>query len=286
MKTLFVFLLMTASLSISLSAQHILYLSGEGPDEPVVDLSTDPDGSQRIDSVAQPFLRVYSPLGGVPSKGIVVIAPGGSYRMLSVTKEGSDVATRLAQEGYTGVVLHYRLGRQAPIEDGVPVPQRDGLAAMHLLRTRQQSGELPDVPVYLMGFSAGGHLAASLSQLLPAEDRPDGVILLYPVISMREGITHQGSLDNLLGENPDPALVDRYSAEEHVTADLPPTLLIHAQDDGAVPLENSLLYAAALREAGVATTLLQLETGGHGFGMRSELGWVEVMLSWLARQAK
>ena len=282
MKTLFVLLLMNASLT----AQHVLYLNGEGPAEPIVNLTTNPDGSQGIDSVAQPFLRVYSPLGGVPSRGIVVIAPGGGYRMLSVTKEGSDVATRLAQEGYTGIVLHYRLGRQAPIKNGVPVPQRDGLAAMKLIRTRQESGQLPEGPVYLMGFSAGGHLAASLSQLVPAEDRPAGVILLYPVISMREGITHQGSLNNLLGEDPDPALVDRYSAEEHVTADLPPTLLVHAQDDGAVPLENALLYAAALRGAGVATTLLQLETGGHGFGMRTELGWVDTMLSWLHRQGQ
>lgn len=283
MKIVFI-LLLTFLIVPELFAQHLIYLDGEGNGPPT--LVDRPDGSKEIQTVSHPLLRVFPPMGGLPSRGIVLIAPGGGYHILAITKEGYDVASRLSQEGYTGVVLHYRLGHDGkPDANGTPVPQQDGLSALRIIRQRIDAGTFPDVPVSLIGFSAGGHLAATLTQLAPAADRPDATALIYPVITMVDSFGHRGSALNLLGEDADEARLLRFSPEKHVTADHPPTLLIHAEDDGGVPVKNSLVYRDALREAGVAVTTLLLETGGHGFGIRGDLGWFEVYLKFLERNS-
>jgi acetyl esterase/lipase len=135
-----------------------------------------------------------------------------------------------------------------------------------------------------MGFSAGGHLASSLVQLAEPGLRPNASVLVYPVISMREGIAHEGSKRKLLGTEPTDDLIAEYSTDENVTPDHPPTLLVHSTDDAVVPVENSLRYYEALREHGVPAALLIPERGGHGFGQRADLGWTEATMAWLVRQ--
>jgi acetyl esterase/lipase len=214
----------------------------------------------------------------------VVICPGGGYGYLSMTKEGERVGQWLAENGFVGMVLGYRLPHEGKTLDGVPLPQRDGLAGLRHARRLMDSLNVGADKLVVMGFSAGGHLAASLVQLADAELRPNASVLVYPVISMREGTTHGGSRRQLLGANPTGEEIAAYSTDENIGADFPPTLLVHSTDDRAVPVENSLQYYAGLRRHGIRAALLVLERGGHGYGLRPDLGWTDATLAWLARQ--
>ena len=206
--------------------------------------------------------------------------------------EGHKIAAWLNQHGITGIVLDYRLpkGRAA-------VPLLDAQQAIRI--TRAHAGEWGIDPgrIGIMGFSAGGNVAATAATLFDHGDakardpvmqqssRPDFGALVYPVISMQEGVTHPGSRNNLLGPGPASALVDRYSAELHVGEETPPMYLAHAIDDKLVPIENSRLFAAAMHEAGRPVKLLELPDGGHGlndYTGPSWYAWQEDFLVWLA----
>jgi acetyl esterase/lipase len=161
-------------------------------------------------------------------------------------------------------------------------PLNDVRQALALLRQRSAEWNLDPARLGVLGFSAGGHLAASALTLL-GPDRPAFGGLIYPVISMRTGITHDGSRDNLLGPNPAEELVDHYSLELQVDASTPPTFLAHAADDGAVPVQNSLLFHQAMIAHGVRGELHVYERGGHGFGIRgkgTEGGWMDAFNAW------
>jgi acetyl esterase/lipase len=214
----------------------------------------------------------------------VVICPGGGYSNLSITKEGERIGEWLAEHGFVGMVLAYRLPHEGEIIDNVPLSQRDGLAGLRETRRLMDSLKVGEDKLVIMGFSAGGHLASSLVQLAEPGLRPNASVLVYPVISMREGIAHEGSKRKLLGTEPTDDLIAEYSTDENVTPDHPPTLLVHSTDDAVVPVENSLRYYEALREHGVPAALLIPERGGHGFGQRADLGWTEATMAWLVRQ--
>ena len=223
----------------------------------------------------------------------VFIAPGGGYSGLSMNKEGRQLADWYNAMGVAAFVLKYRLGPRYhhPIELG------DAQRAIRLVRTRaREFGVAPD-RIGIMGFSAGGHLAATAGTHFDdgkadapdpidrASSRPDFMILCYPVASFDPAITHAGSVRNLLGDNPDPALIQELSNELHVTEKTPPTFLFHTTNDSAVPVENSVRFYLALRKAKVPAEMHLFENGPHGVGMAladpALSAWSGLLANWL-----
>lgn len=252
------------------------------------------DGILRVSNVTDPTLTIFLPPDGVPHTGKgVVICPGGGYGILAMSHEGYDVAEAFAKEGVAAFVLKYRLPSDRIMEDKSIGPLQDAQRAMQLVRERAGEWGIKNGQVGIAGFSAGGHLASTLSThyqdpLLPNPNgtslRPDFSLLVYPVISMTDELTHRGSRNNLLGDNPDAGKTTLFSNELQVTADTPPAFLVHAEDDTAVPIANSESYAAALHSHGVAVKLLTYPHGGHGFGLHNKTTtdqWFGHFVEWL-----
>ncbi|PAZ01861.1 MAG: alpha/beta hydrolase [Opitutia bacterium AMD-G3] len=213
-----------------------------------------------------------------PNGAAIVICPGGGYGGLVVGGEGHGIAKWLNAHGIAGIVLEYRLpaGR-------AQVPLLDAQKALTLTRARAAEWKIDPQKVGIIGFSAGGHLAATAATHFTPENRPDFAILIYPVITMSIG-THGGSKKNLLGATPSEELANFYSNEKQVTKDTPPTFLAHALDDKAVPIENSRLFHQACQAKGVPSKLLELPNGGHGLnGYKgpSWEAWQKQSLEWL-----
>jgi acetyl esterase/lipase len=223
-----------------------------------------------------PTLTCYLPDAAKATGGAIVICPGGGYGMLA-PHEGIDYARFLNEQGVAGFVLKYRL---APGGYHHPAMLQDAARAVRTVRARAAEWKVDPKRIGIMGSSAGGHLASTLLTHFDsgrAEDsdpierqssRPDLGILCYAVITMGE-FTHQGSKNNLLGKDPSPELVLNLSNELQVNKDTPPTFIWHTWEDNAVPVENSLQFAAALRKAGVPFDLHVYEKGGHGMGLGS-----------------
>ena len=219
----------------------------------------------------------------------VVVLPGGGYARLSDVKEGSDVAKWLNSLGISAFVIKYRLGPRY----NQPTPLLDAARAMRTLRYRAKEWNIDPNRIAVLGFSAGGHLASTLGTKFDAgkpdakdgidrvSSRPDLMILLYPVITMGE-FTHAGSKKTLLGENPTQELIKLYSNELQVTKETPPTFLMHTMTDAGVPVENSMMFAAALRKAGVPFEFHLYEQGPHGVGLAPANPY---LASWAARCA-
>jgi acetyl esterase/lipase len=223
----------------------------------------------------------------------VMICPGGGYARLAIDREGHDVARWLNKNGYIAAVLKYRLPDPVnPLEP--PLPTADGLAGMKILRERAEEWGIRKDAIGIMGCSAGGHLASTVATRASLEkdsaaSRPDFQILLYPVITLKDGPTlHPGSRRNLLGEAPDASRIDMYSNDGRVGKNTPPAFIVHAMDDKGVPIENSRRYIAALSKAGVPCELVELTTGGHGFALGTDGGepakWPPLCLEWLKKQ--
>lgn len=239
-----------------------------------------PDGGEerhvanRVSNVQVPTLTSYPAPKDTANGTAVIVCPGGGYARLAVDKEGVDIAKMLNGLGVSAFMLKYRL-----LEYGHPAPLRDVLRAIRLVRSRAaELGVRPD-RIGVIGFSAGGHLAASAATLFDAPEgrtsapldavsaRPDFVALLYPVITFQPPYAHAGSRQNLLGAAPDPALVQRLSLETQVSGTTPPAFLVHTGEDTTVPIENSMLFYQALRRAGVPAEMHLYQKGVHGFGM-------------------
>ncbi|MDR1273023.1 MAG: alpha/beta hydrolase [Odoribacteraceae bacterium] len=220
------------------------------------------------------------PATGEANGMAVLVCPGGGYTSLSMGHEGEDVARWLADNGVTGIVLRYRLPaghHEAPLADAQQ--------AMRLIRECATDWCVDPWRVGVMGFSAGGHLSATLLTRHDSLSRPDFGVLFYPVITLDARLTHRGSVRNLLGENATDQWLDYYSNEKHVSPDTPPTLLFHSGDDKSVPPENSLLFHAALRACSVPAALHVFPSGGHGWGFRPSFAshalMKEILLAWL-----
>jgi acetyl esterase/lipase len=207
--------------------------------------------------------------------------------------EGRAVAEWLNTIGVTAFVLKYRLGPRYRH----PSMLQDAARAIRTVRARAAEWGLDPERIGILGFSAGGHLASTAGTHFDAgradaadpvervSSRPSLMILVYPVITMREK-THAGSRKNLLGDNPTPELVALLSNEEQVTKETPPAFLVHTYTDTAVPVENTLMFASALRRAGVPFELHLYERGPHGFGLGIRNGVTDPVLStWPARCA-
>ncbi len=226
-----------------------------------------------------PTITVYAPDPARANGASVVICPGGGYGFLATEHEGSEVAGWLNSVGVTGVMLKYRLGPKYRH----PVMLQDAQRAVRTVRARAKEWGLDPRRVGVLGFSAGGHLASTAATHFDAGNpdasdpidrqscRPDLAVLVYPVIALATPYGHTGSLKNLLGDNQTKELVESLSNERQVTKDTPPTFLAHTNADSGVPAENSLLFAMALRKAGVPVELHLFETGVHGLGLGT--GW-------------
>ena len=247
---------------------------GTAADEVVVQRGSGiPDRS--IQNVHVPTLEVCLPPAEQRTGAAVVVCPGGGYGGLAYDKEGVEIARWLNGLGAAGFVLKYRLK-----EYGHPAPLADLQRALRFVRSRAKEWGVDPARIGICGFSAGGHLvttgathfdrgAKDAADPVEREScRPDFLIAVYPVVSMQDGITHGGSRRNLLGPNPTPELITLLSNELQVTAETPPTFLVHASVDRAVKVENSLRFYEALQAAGVAAELHIYRRGGHGFGQR------------------
>src|SRR5258708_3487452 len=243
----------------------------------------------------QPVVTPYLPAEGRANGTAVVIFPGGGYANLSMQKEGSDVAEWLVGSGITAFVVRYRLGSAYHH----PVMLGDAQRAIRTVRSRAAEWRVDPHRIGVMGFSAGGHLASTAGthfdagaasnsdSVERASPRPDFMVLIYPVITMRDPFAHRGSRTRLLGESPDSALGRSLSHETPGSDDTPPTLLVHTTDDQTVPVENSLMFYRALRAAGVPAEMHIFEHGVHGFGLAPaspELAaWTTLCQSWMRR---
>jgi acetyl esterase/lipase len=233
---------------------------------------------QIVTDVTAPTLSIFR--AREPDGSALLIVPGGGYALIVVDHEGWESARWFSRQGPTVYVMTYRLPHQG-WDAGADAPLQDAQRAIRLIRARAERDRIDADRVAVLGFSAGGHLAGSLATRfvedayapVDAADtlsaRPNAAVLLYPVVTMREPYVHMGSRQNLIGGSPPDETIARYSLETAPPADTPPTLLIHAGDDTAVPVENSLLLYSALRDAGVPVAMHVFEKGGHGFGMRS-----------------
>ncbi len=230
-------------------------------------------------------LTIYLPDPRIATGTAVIICPGGGYSGLAIDHEGHDIARWLNAKGVAGIVLKYRLPRFDETQLAEPLPVRDVHEALRLTREKAKSGAWPIDPhrIGIIGFSAGGHLAATAATHFDDNNRPDFAILGYPVITMHEGTSHGGSRHNLLGPTPDPKMEALYSNEEQVTAQTPPTFLFHAKDDRTVPIWNSEHFAAACRSAGVPVEIHEYEKGGHGFGLGhgESAQWPDQCIAWM-----
>lgn len=241
----------------------------------------------------KPSLTIYLPPADKANGTAAVICPGGGYGFLATGHEGKDPAEWLNRHGVAAFVLRYRL---APRYHH-PAPMQDAQRALRLVRSRAKEWSLDPKRIGIWGFSAGGHLASTAATHFDdgksdADDpiervscRPDFAILCYPVITMRPPVTHGGSRRNLLGGNPDDALVASLCNDEQVTEKTPPTFLFHTNEDTAVLPENSILFYQALRKKKVPAELHIYEKGRHGIGLGVGSGavsaWPEQLAGWL-----
>jgi acetyl esterase/lipase len=246
-----------------------------------------------VRNVHEPTLTPYLPPPGRATGAAVVVCPGGGYTVLAIEKEGTAVAQWLNTLGVSAFVLKYRLK-----EYGHPAPLRDVLRAVRLLRSDATRWGIQPDRIGVLGFSAGGHLAASAATLFDAPEgrtgapldgvsaRPDFAVLVYPVIVLTGPYAHAGSRRALVGAAPAPGLVEELSLEALVTKDTPPAFLVHGGTDTAVPPENSVIFYMALRRAGVAAELHAFERGAHGFGLQPGHGpvssWPQRCAEWMA----
>ncbi len=222
-----------------------------------------------------PSITVWLPRPEFATGSAVVICPGGGYGMLAVEHEGKQVAEWLNGLGVAAFVLKYRLGPRYHH----PAMLDDAGRAIRIIRANAAKWKVDPGRVAIMGFSAGGHLASTAGTHFTAgkpdavdpverlSSRPDRVILVYPVVALATPYGHSGSLRNLLGDHPSQELIESLSNERQVTKDTPPTFLAHTNADTGVPAENSLLFAMALRKAGVPVELHLFELGRHGLGL-------------------
>jgi len=250
-----------------------------------------------ITKVQEPDISVYIPSKQQATGQAVVICPGGGYEGLAYDWEGIDIAKWLNSKGIAGIVLKYRLPNSKSVNVSYEAPLQDAQRAMKLVRFHAKEWNIDPSQLGIMGFSAGGHLAATLTthfdlkgtfekdsiDLLSA--RPDFSVLIYPVITMKKGITHQGSKNSLLGENPSEDLVKEFSNELHVSSNTPQTFIVHSTDDEVVPVENSLLFYKALKEKNISAEMHIYPEGGHGFSLALGKGalqsWTDRLYAWL-----
>jgi acetyl esterase/lipase len=264
------------------------------PDEETVRDPKDP--WPFLQNTSRPTITAYRPAKQDPKRAAVIILPGGGYRGTSILKEGHDVARAFNDMGVTAFVVKYRTPSDKHMKDKRVGPLQDAQQAVATVRRDADKWQIDPKRIGVIGFSAGGHLAATtgtmfttpvLSQWSSADVRPDFLMLIYPVITFTESSVHQGSRQQLLGATPSEADMKRFSAELAVTDETPPTFLIHAADDQTVPVANSILFFEALQAHKIPAQLMIYPAGGHGYGLNNATTgdrWIERCRQWLQSQ--
>ena len=246
-----------------------------------------------------PYMDHYKAHPDTAHGGAILICPGGAYTNLALQHEGKDVARFFNNQGFDAFVLHYRLNNFEQQGHRFPAPYRDVTTALRIIKSKAKDLHLDGERIGILGFSAGGHLASMASTMfLPAHkkskdplekfnSRPAFSILIYPVITLAGAAAHAYSREMLLGKNPDPTLVDSLSTQNRITAHTPPTFLVYANDDKAVPPENGILYYEALRKFNINVNLHIYDRGGHGFGLGPKdpvlKTWPTLSIEWLKK---
>jgi len=297
MRNVLKFILLSLVVSQSVFAQDVINLWPDGaipnaiPGAQITE-KRDVNGVARISNVSLPTITAYVPAKGKQTGAAIMICPGGGYGILAIDHEGEEVARWFSEMGIAAFVLKYRLPNDKIMTNQHEVPLMDAMQGMKLIREKaSQYGINPD-KIGVMGFSAGGHLASTLSthynKGAGASDmaKPNFSILLYPVITFGEK-THSGSRDNLLGNQKSEELLAYYSNELQVTAQTPPTFMVHSEDDKTVPVENSINYYLACLKNNVPVEMHLYPQGGHGYGLRTAKygslnNWPETCKAWLA----
>ncbi len=261
--------------------------------EPMLLWPSGAPGAVGGEDLDKPAIWVYLAPKEKANGTAVVICPGGGYGHLAYGHEGKEVADLLNSYGVSAFVLRYRLAPRY----GQPNPMLDVQRALRMVRANASKWNIDPKRIGIMGFSAGGHLASTAATHFDAGKtessdpidqvscRPDFAILCYGVIAMGTEFTHKGSEKNLLGENPDPKLVEFYANHKHVTSETPPTFLFQTTADAAVQAENSVLFYLALRKAKVPCEMHIYETGKHGVGLATDdpiVGtWSDRLIDWM-----
>jgi acetyl esterase/lipase len=247
-------------------------------------------------NTSRPTITAYRPAKQDPKRAAVVILPGGGYRGVSILKEGYDVARAFNDMGVTAFVVKYRTPSDKHMKDKRVGPLQDAQQAVATVRRDAEKWQIDPARIGVIGFSAGGHLAATtgtmfgtpvLSQWRSADVRPDFLMLIYPVITFTESTVHKGSREQLLGAAPSPDGMKRFSAELAVSRETPPTFLVHAADDQTVPVANSILFFEALQAQKIPAQLMIYPAGGHGYGLNNATTgdrWIDRCRQWLQSQ--
>ena len=249
------------------------------------------ESSGLIRRVVKPSLEVYLPEKENASGAAVIICPGGSYKVIVFGGEGVSTAKEFAKKGVAAFVLKYRLPDDSIMLDKKIGPLQDVQKAIKLVRENAAKWSIDVNKIGIVGFSAGGHLASTgathytkayIDNKENTNLRPNFQILVYPVISMQDSLTHKDSRANLLGKNPSRETIDLFSNELQITKDSPPTYLTHAADDNVVDVDNSIAYFEKLRHQKVDVEMHIYPKGGHGFIFRQK-DWTDPLFLWMKK---
>ncbi|MGZ3923547.1 MAG: alpha/beta hydrolase [Flavisolibacter sp.] len=241
--------------------------------------------------IVKPTLEVYLPQKEKASGTAVIIIPGGSYAVVVYQGEGISTAKQFANNGIAAFVLKYRLPDDSIMLDKTIGPLQDAQQAIKLVRENASRWGVDVHKVGVVGFSAGGHLASTaathfekavIENSNKTSLRPDFQVVVYPVISMQDGLTHRDSRNNLLGKNPSKETIDQFSNELQVTDSTPPAYITQAADDKTVDVDNSIVYFESLRHHKVDVEMHIYQKGGHGFIFRQP-DWIDPLLLWMKK---
>lgn len=253
------------------------------------------EGITIVSKVTEPAFQYFRVKEDNIKRPCVIIYPGGGYTILASGHEGIDIAKFFNSIGVNAMVVKYRIPNDKAQNDKSIAPLQDAQQAILLAKTNANTWGIDDKKIGILGFSAGGHLAASLSSHYadvkidnPSKVslRPDFQILIYPVITMKD-FGHAGSKENLIGKDPTPEQIQYYSNELNVNEQTPPAFIVHAINDDAVPVQNAHVYDSALKANKVSSTLYLYEKGGHGFGMKNPTAseqWTTPLTAWLQKR--
>ncbi|GAB2773039.1 alpha/beta hydrolase [Rhabdobacter roseus] len=250
------------------------------------------NGKGVVSKVSIPTLTAFLPPKEKANGAAVIVCPGGGYGVLVIEREGYAIARAFAEMGVAAFVLKYRLPSPGTMANTAIGPLQDAQQAIRTVRQRAAEWNVDPQKIGIMGFSAGGHLAATAGThfKVPLIDnpektslRPDFLILVYPVISFQESLSHGGSRSNLLGTSASREAIDLYSNELQVDAQTPPAFLTHASDDSKVPVANSLVFYQALLRHQVPAEMHIYAKGEHGYGKTPAFEeWFGRCRRWLA----
>ncbi|HEX3009716.1 MAG TPA: alpha/beta hydrolase [Bacteroidales bacterium] len=300
-KNLIIAMILLNAITITVSAQPVnikLWPSGipnsKVSKDYVEKTNTGTDGVVRVEKVSDPDMKVYLPQADKATGTAVLIIPGGGYGIIAIDHEGYAIAKWLNNQGIAGIVLKYRLPSDIIMTDKSVGPLQDAQEAIRIIRRNASTWKIDPHKIGVMGFSAGGHLASTLSthyneKVYEVKDsvsaRPDFSLLIYPVITFDAAYTHGGSRSNLIGANPSDEQVKRFSNELQINKDTPPAFLVHSSDDTVVPVLNSINYFQGLQKNKIPAELHIFQKGGHGYGLGrtngTEAGWPALCLTWM-----